>query len=115
MTDGSINLLSVDAFIGIKILDNITNDALRNQIRDEVRSQTQALLLGREFGESLRIGDLYQTAEAVEGVDYSQVTLVVRNNIGDDVSSSRLNSFGGLEIEEFEVITLGASPEVSFL
>jgi hypothetical protein len=115
VTDGSINLLSVDAFVGIKILDNITNDALRNQIRDEVRASVQGLLLGRDFGVSLRIGDIYQTVEAVEGVQYSQITLVVRNNIGDDVSSTRLNQFGDLVIEEFEVITLGVAPEVSFL
>ncbi|MGE3483201.1 MAG: hypothetical protein AB7L09_00330 [Nitrospira sp.] len=115
VTDGSINLLSVDAVIGIKILSTITNEALRNQIRDDARNAVQALLLGRDFGDSLRIGDIYQTVEAVDGVQYSQITLVVRNNIGDDVSSARLNRFGDLEIEEFEVITLGASPEVSFL
>lgn len=115
VTDGSINLLSVDAVIGIKILDNITNDALRNEIRDTVRNEVQALLLGRDFGESLRIGDVYQTVEGVEGVDYSNVTIVVRNNIGDDVSSARLDTFGNLEIEEFEVITLGNAPDVSFL
>lgn len=115
VTDGSINLLSVDAYIGIKILDSITNDALRNSIRDEVRTAIQTLLLGRDFGVSLRIGDMYQTAEAVEGVQYSQIALVVRNNIGDDVSSTRLNQFGDLVIEEYEVITLGISPEVSFL
>ena len=115
VTDGSINLLTVDAFVGIKILSTITNDALRNDIRDTVRNEVQTLLLGREFGDSLRIGDLYQIVEAVDGVDYSHITLVVRNNIGDDVSGARLNSFGGLVIEEFEVITMGASPSVSFL
>ena len=115
VTDGSINLLSVDASIGIKILSSITNDALRISIRDNVRDAVQALLLGREFGDSLRIGDLYQTVEGVSGVDYSNITLVVRNNIGDDISSARLDEFGDLEIEEFEVITMGVSPEISFL
>ena len=115
VTDGSVNLLSVDAFIGIKILSTVTNDALRNSIRDNVRNVIQAQLLGREFGDSLRIGDVYQTAEAVEGVQYSQVALVVRNNVGDDVSGARLNTFGDLVLEDYEVITLGASPEITFL
>lgn len=115
VTDGSINLLSVDVFVGIRILDTITNDALRNSIRDEARVVVQSLLLNRDFGVSLRIGDVYQAVEAVEGVQFSQITLVVRNNIGEDVSSARLNTFGDLVVEEFEVITLGASPEVSFL
>ena len=115
VTDGSINLLSVDAIVGIKIFASITNDALRNGIKDTVRDALQVLLLGRDFGASLRAGDLYQTVEAVEGVDYSHVTLVVRNNIGEDISSARLNKFGDLEIQEFEIITMGASPDVSFL
>jgi len=115
VTDGSINLLAVDATIGIKIISTITNDALRNEIKDNVRNAVQTLLLGREFGDSLRIGDLYQTVEGVDGVDYSHIALVVRNNIGDDISSSRLNQFGDLEIQEFEVITMGASPFVDFL
>jgi len=115
VTDGSINLLTVDAIIGIKILPTITNDALRNEIRDSVRDAVQVLLIGREFGASLRIGDLYQTVEGVEGVQYSNISLVVRNNISEDISVARLNTFGDLEIQEFEVITLGASPDVSFL
>jgi len=115
VTDGSINLLSVDATVGIKTLSTITNDALRNQIKDNARDAVQALLLGRDFGESLRIGDLYQTVEGVTGVDYSHITLVVRNNIGDDISSARLNQFGDLEIQEFEVVTMGITPSVDFL
>jgi len=115
VTDGSVNLLTVDATIGVKVFDNITNDALRNEIVDNVRNAVQDLLIGRDFGDSLRIGDLYQTVEDVDGVQYSHVTLVVRTNIGDDVSSSRLNSFGDLEIQDYEVITMGSSPEVGFL
>jgi len=115
VTDGSINLLSVDASVEIKTLDTITNDALRNDINDNVRVAVQALLLGRDFGDSLRIGDVYQTVEAVDGVEYSHITLVVRNNIGDDVSASRLNSFGDLEVQDYEVLTMGATPTVTFL
>ncbi len=115
VTDGSVNLLSVDAFIDIKVISTITNDALRNSIKDNVRNVIQSLLLGRDFGDSLRIGDVYQAVEDVEGVDYSNVTLVVRNNIGDDISVARLNEFSGLVIQDYEVITMGATPSVEFL
>jgi hypothetical protein len=115
VTDGSVNLLSVDAIIGVKTLSNIVNDALRTGIVDSVRNAVQALLLGREFGASLRIGDLYQTVEGISGVDFSHITLVVRNNIGEDISSARLDSFGDLVVQGFEVITMGASPSVSLI
>jgi len=115
VTDGSVNLLSVDTIIGIKTLSTITSDEVRTGIKDSVRVAVQGLLLGRDFGDSLRIGDLYQTVEAVDGVDYSHITVVVRNNIAEDISSGRLNKFGDLELEGFEVITMGASPSVSFL
>lgn len=115
VTDGSINLLSVDAVVEIYIQQNITNDALRTQIRDNVRSAVQGLLIGRDFGASLRIGDLYQTVEAVDGVDYSHITVVVRNNVSEDISATRLNQFGDLPIAEYEVITLGATPVVTII
>lgn len=115
VTDGSVNLLSVSATIDIKITSTITNDALKSEIKDNVRTAVQTLLLGREFGDSLRIGDLYQTVEAIDGVEYSHVTLVVTDNVDVDVSASRLNGFGDLEIQEFEVITMGTTPEVAFI
>jgi hypothetical protein len=115
VTDGSVNLLSVDATVGVKVLDTITSDALRNEILDNVRNAVQDLLLDRDFGVSLRVGDLYQTVEGIEGVDYSHIALVVRNNINEDISDARLGEFGDLEIEDYEVITMGATPEVSFL
>lgn len=113
VTDGSINLLSVDATIEVAILSTITNDALRVSIRDSVRNAVQALLIGRDFGQSLRVGDLYQTVEAIEGVEYSHISLVVRNNISEDISSARLNEFGDLPIADYEVITMGVTPVVT--
>lgn len=115
VTDGSVNLLSVDVTIGIEIVNTITSDVLRNGIRDSTRTAVQELLLGRDFGISLRIGDLYQTVEGISGVDYSNISLVVRNNIGEDISGARLTAFGDLEIQEFEVVTMGSSPAVNFL
>lgn len=115
VTDGSINLLSVDASIEIAIDSSITNEALRTEIQDNVRNAVQSLLIGREFGDSVRVGDLYQTVEAVDGVDYSHITMVVKNNIGEDVSATRLNQYGDLTIELYEVITMGATPVVTII
>lgn len=115
VTDGSINLLSVDATVEIAIDSTITNDALKTQIQDNVRNAVQGLLIGRDFGASLRVGDLYQTVEAVEGVDYSHITMVVRNNVSEDISSSRVNQFGDLSISDYEVITMGATPQVTII
>jgi hypothetical protein len=114
-TDGSVNLLSVDLTIGIRIVSTILNDVIRNNIQDAVRDAAQALLIGRDFGVSLRIGDIYQTVEAVSGVDYSNISLVVRNNIGDDISATRLDQFGDIELQEFEVITMGTTPTIDLI
>jgi len=115
VTDGSVNLLAVDALIRISINATITNDELRTSIVDAVRDAVQTLLLNRDFGDSLHIGDIYQTVEGVDGVSYSNISLVVRNNIGDNISASRLDQFGDLEIGLFEVITMGATPSVEIL
>jgi photosystem II stability/assembly factor-like uncharacterized protein len=115
VTDGSNNLLSIDVTIAIQIVATIVSDVLRNNIKDGVRDVVQVLLLGRDFGDSLRIGDIYQTVEAVEGIDYSNISIVVKNNIGDDISTTRLDKFGDVEIEEFEVITMGMTPLVEFI
>jgi hypothetical protein len=41
--------------------------------------------------------------------------MVVRNNINEDISVSRLDQFGDLPITDYEVITLGATPAVTIL
>lgn len=115
VADGSVNLLSVDVTVTVGTLPTFTSAILKTQIRDQVRTAIQSLLIGRDFGVSLRIGDLYQTVEGIDGVDYSDISIVVKNNLGVDISSSRLNQFGDLTIADYEVITMGITPAVTVL
>jgi hypothetical protein len=78
-----------------------------------VKTQLQEELLGRDYGASLRIGDLYNLVEAVQGVDYAHITIVVKDNMGLDVTASKTNSFGDVEIKDFEVLTMGNTPAIT--
>lgn len=115
VTDGSINLLSVSLSVEVGLEAGFTSEIAKTTVRDAVRDALQNLLLGRDYGVSLRIGDLYETAEAIEGVRYSHITMVVRTATGDDVTATRVNEFGDLEIADHEVITMGATPNVVIL
>ncbi len=105
VTDGTINLLSVDLSVAIKVTDEFSDDESADGVRDSVRTTLEDVLLGRGYGESLRISDLYVLVDALPGVDYSHIAV-----IGDATALARVNSFGDLPIESFEVITLGVSP-----
>ncbi len=107
VVDGSVNLLSVDVTASIRTTADFGSSDQQLGVAAEVRSTIEEILLNRSYGVSLRIGDLYAVVEAVEGVDFSQ--LAITNQ------PTRINSFGDLPIEEFEVITLGQQPVVNLL
>lgn len=115
VTDGSVNLLSVNVTAEISLLNTFVSEVLRSQVEESVRLALQNTLLGRDYAVSLRISDLYELVEAVEGVNFSHISMVVKNNLGDDITATRVNKFGDLEITEFEVITMGDVPVVQFL
>jgi hypothetical protein len=110
VTDGAINLLSVDLTVEIKVLDEYASATASEGVRDAARAALESALLGRAYGESLRIGDLYATVEGIEGVSYSHISIT-----GDTTALARVDSFGDLPIEDFEVITLGVSPAITLL
>jgi len=105
VTDGSVNLLSVDLTVGVKTLPAFNSVELQQGVIASVRSILADQLIGRAYGESLRISDLYSIVEQVEGVDYA--------NIAISNQPTRVNQFGDLPIEDYEVITLGVLPNVS--
>lgn len=111
VTDGSINLFSVSLTIGVKLLDGFDNQVARQLIFDTITILMEDELLGRGYGESLRISDLYGLVDAVEGVDYGNIKITKIN--GETPTTSQLNEFGDFGIQEFEVITLGDAPIVS--
>jgi len=115
VVDGSVNLLSVDLYVEVGVISTYISESLRTQVQDNVRTAVQSLLIGRDFGVSLRIGDIYQTVEAIDGVDYSHTRVTVKTNEGIDVSLTRLDQFGDLTVQDYEVITMGATPQIVIL
>lgn len=115
VADGSVNLLSVDVAVGVGVLPTYTNAVLTTQIITQVRTAVQALLIGRDYGESLYIADLYNAVDAITGVKFSDISVVVKNNLGIDVSATTLNQFGDLLVSESQIITMGVTPAVSIV
>jgi len=111
VTDGSINLYSVSLSINVNVLSGFNNQVARQLIFDTITILMEDELIGRNYGESLRISDLYSLVEAVDGVAYSNIQIVAIN--GSTPASGQLNTFGDFEIQTFEVITLGDAPVVT--
>jgi hypothetical protein len=111
VTDGSINLYSVSLDVKVGVLPGYNNQVARQLIFDTIIILMEDELIGRTYGESLRISDLYALVEAVEGVSYSNIKIVKIN--GDTPEPAQLNEFGDFVIQDYEVITLGEAPTVS--
>lgn len=115
VTDGSINLYSVNLTISVKLLSNYSSPVAQTTVQDTVRNLMQSALIGLDYGVSLRIGDLYSTVESVQGVDYADISIKVTDSNGADVSAAKVNTFGDIPVQSFEVLTMGSTPIVSFL
>ena len=110
VTDGSINLFQVTLAVEIRLQTGFNNDAARANVFSNVTSVLEAELLGRSYGDSIRIGDLYALVEAVDGVQFSHIAIDQIN--GATPEDGVLNEFGDLVVEDFQVITLGNSPTI---
>lgn len=115
VTDGSVNLFSVNLTVEIRLLSTFQSEVAQNAVVDNVRNALQDTLIGRDYGESLRISDLYEIVDTIEGVDFSHITMQVFDNASDDVTSVRVNEFGDLPVESFEVVTMGDTPVVEII
>ncbi len=102
VVDGAINLLSVDLDVQVKTLADFSTADQVAVVLANVRSALEGALLGRAYGDSLRISDLYSIADAIEGVDYTNIEITNQ--------AARLDAYGNLPIEDYEVITLGVQP-----
>jgi hypothetical protein len=111
VTDGSINLFTVSLDVKVGLLPGYNNQIARQLIFDTITILMEDELVGRTYGESLRISDLYALVEAVEGVSYSNIKIVQINGLTPD--PAQLNEFGDFAIQDYEVITLGSAPTVS--
>lgn len=113
VTDGSINLFSVTLDVGIRLQTGFDNNIARATVISAVSTALEDELIGRDYGESLRIGDLYSVVENIEGVDFSQIKILEINGAAPGIGV--LNEYGNLELEDFEVITLGESPIITII
>lgn len=110
-TDGAINLKAVSLTVGINLEAGFDNNVARPATVNTVITELEGALLGRTYGTSLRISDLYSIVDAVEGVSYSNIEISAIN--GEPPGTGVLNEFGDLVIEDFEIITLGDQPAVT--
>lgn len=104
VTDGSINLLALDTSARVKVTEDYNSEEGRQTVSTAVGAEIEAFLLGRDYGSSFRRSDLYRILDAIEGVDW--VTVEITNY------PTRVDQYGDLEVEDYEVITLGTSPVV---
>lgn len=111
VTDGANTLFAVSLEVGVNLAEGFNNEVARETVFATVVAVLELALLGRNYGESVRIGDLYALVEVVEGVIYSHIKILKIN--GEDPSPGQLNEFGDLVIQDFEVVTLGVSPVVT--
>lgn len=107
VADGSINLISVNLAVDVHVLPAFTSQEASQTVVASVIATLEAQLLGRRYGDSLRISDLYQAVEALDGVDWSHIKIT--NN------PTRVTAPGDLPIQDFEVITLGTLPVVTLV
>lgn len=107
VTDGTINLLSVDLAVEVKTTADFASAEQQLTVVSNVQAALETQLIARNYGESLRISDLYAIVEAIEGVDYAHIAITNQ--------PTRIDAYGDLPIESYEVITLGVLPVVTLL
>lgn len=108
VTDGSINLVSVTIAAQIRTTTEFSSGEKQEAVLAEVREVIETLLLGRSYGVSLRISDLFSLIEAVDGVEYSHIQVT-----GDANALTKVSIDDDVVVGDFEVITLGLAPVVT--
>ena len=105
VVDGSVNLVSVTMSAVVKVLAAYNSDVQKASIKTSVETAIQNALLDVDYGVSLQISVLYSTIETITGVDY--VSLKVTS------PTSKVDTYGNVIIQDYEVITLGTLPTVT--
>lgn len=97
VTDGSINLFSVDTTAGTKLLPGFNRTTVANSVQQVVDD----FLIAKRFGESVYRSQLDDLLQDVDGVDYV--------NLEFTSPTSKVDTFGNVIISPFEVVTLGTT------
>jgi hypothetical protein len=77
--DGTPTIIPVDLRVEIERETGYTQGAVSASVNDAL----VAFFLGKSFGDSVRIGDLYQVVEGVTGVKFSRISTTSPTNPGD--------------------------------
>lgn len=96
--DGSRNLFSVNATVAIKVIDGFNAVV----VSENVKAEMEGFLIGKKYGQSVRISDAYALVEAVEGVEFSHIEFQVPSNPGMVDPAT-----GDVLVNPFQVVTLG--------
>lgn len=79
--DGSIFIVPVDLSIQLRKSVGFTESAVSTSVRDAVI----AFMRSKNFGDSVRLGDLFQVVEGVDGVEFSRIAFTFPVNPGNGV------------------------------
>lgn len=101
VTDGSVNLFAVDTTIQVAVANGFN----RAVVLANVKAAIDDFLLTKKFGESVFLGDAYALIELISGVDHT--------NIRFTTPSSKLDQYGNIVVNKFEVVTLGTTTVTS--
>jgi hypothetical protein len=93
--DGTRHLFEVDIECKIKVAFGFDAAVVKANVEDVLKN----FLLDQDFGQAIRLSDLYQMVEEVEGVEYSYIKILQ--------PVDKITAAGDLEIAPYEITTLG--------
>lgn len=100
VVDGSTALVAADVTIQVKILES----AIFSEVSSDIEAEVRVLLKKRRFGDDLFLSEVYEIIDAVDGVDYFDVSIETSDGDGGD---NDVDSRGNLVVDDKHVITMG--------
>lgn len=106
VTDGSINLWTVDTLVQVGVLTGYD----RATVESDVTAAVASYLTDKEFGDAARLDELYSTLKAITGVAAINLEYTaVQNVTTGQVDFTKIDSFGNVIMQTYEVMTLGTT------
>lgn len=111
VVDGSDSVYGLNTSAGIRYTSGVNTEEARASVDAQVSDAIQSHLIGRDFGVSLIVSDVYEILEAISGVESVDFRITGYSNRTD--YPANIDDVGNLIIGDFEVITMGDLPVVS--
>jgi uncharacterized phage protein gp47/JayE len=96
--DGMQRAFHCDVQVEVRIDSTLYNVI---EVMNEVKKQVEEFLKYKNFGEDVRVSDVYKIVKSIEGVDYAHVTLSCPED------PSKITEKGDMVVEEYEIIVKG--------